>query len=199
MNIFLVVVIAYMLGNISPSYIMGKKYKNLDIRKHGSGNAGTTNALRVLGKKSAAIVFLVDLGKGLIAVQIGHLIAGYTGALTAAVFVVIGHVFPVFLRFKGGKGIATTIGALISLFPMVTLIATLFGVGVILRTRIVSLGSLLGIAVLPLVLIGAGQDRQGVITATILAVLVIFTHRENIKRLMNKNERRQSLNSLLVI
>ena len=190
MNIFLVVVIAYMLGNISPSYIMGKKYKNLDIRKHGSGNAGTTNALRVLGKKSAAIVFLVDLGKGLIAVQIGHLIAGYTGALTAAVFVVIGHVFPVFLRFKGGKGIATTIGALISLFPMVTLIATLFGVGVILRTRIVSLGSLLGIAVLPLVLIGAGQDRQGVITATILAVLVIFTHRENIKRLMNKNERR---------
>ena len=190
MNIFLVMVIAYMLGNISPAYILGRKYKNLDIRKHGSGNAGTTNALRILGKKSAAIVFLVDMGKGLIAVQAGHLIAGYEGALTAAVFVVIGHVFPVFLRFKGGKGIATTIGALISLFPMVTLIATLFGVGVILRTRIVSLGSLLGIAVLPLVLIGAGQDRQGVITAAILAVLVIFTHRENIKRLMNKNERR---------
>lgn len=190
MNIFLVVVIAYMLGNISPSYIMGKKYKNLDIRKHGSGNAGTTNALRVLGKKSAAIVFLVDLGKGLIAVQIGHLIAGYTGALTAAVFVVIGHVFPVFLGFKGGKGIATTIGALISLFPMVTVIATLLGVGIILRTRIVSLGSLIGISVLPLILLGAGQDRQGVITAAILSGLVIFTHRENIKRLRDKNERR---------
>lgn len=190
MNIFLVVVIAYMLGNISPSYIMGKKYKNLDIRKHGSGNAGTTNALRVLGKKSAAIVFLVDLVKGLIAVQIGHLIAGYTGALTAAVFVVIGHIFPVFLGFKGGKGIATTIGALISLFPMVTVIATLLGVGIILRTRIVSLGSLIGISVLPLILLGAGQDRQGVITAAILSGLVIFTHRENIKRLRDKNERR---------
>lgn len=189
MNI-LVMVIAYMLGNISPAYILGRKYKNLDIRKHGSGNAGTTNALRILGKKSAAIVFLVDMGKGLVAVQAGNLLAGYQGALTAAVFVVIGHVFPVFLRFKGGKGIATTIGALISLFPMVTIIATLFGVGIILRTRIVSLGSLIGIALLPLVLLGAGQDRQGVITAAILSALVIFTHRENIKRLMNKNERR---------
>ncbi len=190
MNIVWVIVIAYMMGNISPSYLIGRKYKNLDIRKHGSGNAGTTNALRILGKKSAAIVFLVDMGKGILAAQIGFLIAGYKGALTAAVFVVIGHIFPVFLKFKGGKGIATSIGALISIFPMVTLIATLFGVGIILRTRIVSLGSLIGICTLPLILLGSGGNKNGVITAVILAGMVIFTHRENIKRLMNKNERR---------
>ena len=185
-----IVLISYLLGNISPSYFIGKKFKNLDIREHGSGNAGTTNTLRVLGAKYALIVFVIDFLKGLIATQIGYKAGGLEFALIAAVAVVFGHVFPVLLKFKGGKGVATSVGALLGLFPIYGLIALLLAIALIMKTRYVSLGSIVGMSTLPFILYSARQPRESIITSIILAGFIIFTHRENIKRLINKTERK---------
>ena len=185
-----IVLISYLLGNISPSYFIGKKFKNLDIREHGSGNAGTTNTLRVLGAKYALIVFVIDFLKGLIATQIGYKAGGLEFALFAAVAVVFGHVFPVLLKFKGGKGVATSVGALLGLFPIYGLIALLLAIALIMKTRYVSLGSIVGMSTLPFILYSARQPRESIITSIVLAGFIIFTHRENIKRLINKTERK---------
>ncbi len=190
MNWISIVLIGYLLGNISPSYFIGKRIKNLDIREHGSGNAGTTNTLRILGAKSALVVFAVDFLKGLIATQIGYRLGGLDFALVAGIAVVFGHVFPVFLKFKGGKGVATSIGVLIGVFPIYGIIALLIGVALIMKTRLVSLGSIAGMATVPFILYSARQNTKSIVTGAILAGFIMFTHRENIKRLINKTERR---------
>lgn len=184
------IIVAYLIGNISPSYIIGKKYGKLDIREHGSGNAGATNALRVLGKKYALIVFLADMGKGLLGGLVGYYLGGKDLSRITAIIVVFGHVFPVFLGFKGGKGVATAIGAMMVISPIHTLIATLLGVAMIFRFRYVSLGSITGIAILPLLLYFARQEMRSVLTALILTCFVVFTHRENISRLLKGKERK---------
>ncbi len=190
MNWIGVLIIGYLLGNISPAYFIGKRIKNLDIREHGSGNAGATNTLRVLGVKSALIVFVVDFLKGLIATQIGYRLGGVEFATIAGIAVVFGHVFPAFLKFKGGKGVATSIGVLMGLFPIYGTISFLIGVAIIMKTRFVSLGSILGMVTVPFILYSARQSFESILTGAILAGFIIFTHRENIKRLLNKTERR---------
>ena len=113
--------IAYFIGNISPSTIMGRR-SGIDIKKEGSGNAGTTNALRVLGKKAAVITLCVDVLKGVVAVLIGSFAAGSVGAYGCALCVILGHIWPMVYKFKGGKGIATSFGTLLALNPLLALI-----------------------------------------------------------------------------
>ena len=116
--------IAYFIGNISPSTIMARA-KGIDIKKEGSGNAGTTNALRVMGKKAGAITLVVDIIKGVAAVLIGLALAGQMGAYGCALPVMLGHIWPILLRFKGGKGIATSFGALLAINPLLALLELL--------------------------------------------------------------------------
>ena len=117
----LALIIAYLLGNISPSTLLAKA-KGIDIHKEGSGNAGTTNALRVMGKKAGVITLVVDVLKGTIAVLIGFLLAGSAGEAWCVLAVFCGHVWPVFYKFKGGKGVATAFGALLGLNPLMALL-----------------------------------------------------------------------------
>ena len=192
MRPFIVILLSYLIGCFSSSYFLGKVSKNIDIRSHGSGNAGATNALRVLGKKMAALTFILDFLKGVVAVLIGRAIFGSTGGLLAGVFSVIGHDWPIFLKFKGGKGVATSFGALIALNWQTGLICLLIAVVIILITRYVSLGSIVAAASAPiiLVLITEPIDKNLYITVIILVLLIISRHKANILRLCKGEENR---------
>lgn len=136
--------IAYLIGCINNAYILTKYTRKIDIRNYGSGNAGATNVLRVLGYKAAAPVFALDVLKGVIAVLIGKYLMGTTGAMIAGIAVVCGHNWPVFLKFRGGKGIATSIGVVMTVSPFLGIIALAIGVIIIALTKYVSLGSMAG-------------------------------------------------------
>lgn len=189
-HLILTAAAGYLLGNISPAYLIGKKFAHIDIRKHGSGNAGTTNSLRLLGKKKAAAVLLIDALKGVVAAQLGFRLGGERLALVGALAVIIGHVFPIFLNFKGGKGVATTLGSLLSIFPAYGSIALLIGIALIFRTRIVSLGSMVGVVSMALIVFFSGADRFSLMIVSFIALFVLFTHRENISRLIKGTERK---------
>lgn len=190
LDILLVALISYIIGNFSTSYILGKLIKKTDIRTKGSGNAGATNALRVFGKKIAILTFLLDALKGVIAVIIGEMIFGYTGGLIAGVFAVIGHDFPIALKFKGGKGIATTIGAATFISPIPAIIAIIIGIIIIIKTKYVSLGSVSAISLVPFIalLIVRPFDLKYILFLIALAILAIGRHNSNIKRLLNGEE-----------
>lgn len=189
-NPFLVAIIAYLLGNFSSAYLLGMIFKKKDIRSYGSGNAGATNALRVFGKEIGIIALVSDVLKGLIAVYIGGLILGEQGKLISALFVVVGHNWPVFLSFKGGKGIATSLGAIALLHWPTIAITAIIGILFIAKTRYVSLGSLIGSVIIPI--IGIVMNRpfnKGFFTITlILSLMSIFQHRSNLKRLIQGEE-----------
>ncbi len=191
----IILIIAYLLGNISTSYIIAKRLAGVDIRTQGSGNAGSTNVLRTLGKKAGAMTFIGDLLKGIIAVFIGYTIAKFANidiviAGYVAVFgVVCGHNWPAFLGFRGGKGVATSLGAMIAVNPIIAL--SCFGLFLIIVaiTKYVSLGSVVGIAASPVIMMFL-NNKNGVIITLFLTISVIYTHRENIKRLINGTERK---------
>lgn len=189
-HIAAVIITGYLLGNISPSYLIAKKYANIDIRNYGSGNAGTTNSLRVLGVKKALVVLVIDAFKGIAAARIGYFLGGERLALIGAVSVIIGHVFPVFLKFKGGKGVATVIGSLMSIFPMYGLIALLIGIATIMKTGYVSLGSMSGIVSMTFLLYMNKADSYSLSIVSFIALFILFTHRENIRRLRSGAERK---------
>jgi glycerol-3-phosphate acyltransferase PlsY len=189
----LVIVISYFIGNFAPSYFMGKILKNIDIREHGSGNAGATNALRVLGTESGVVVFILDILKAMLAVQVGLWLTGSKlGGMLAGGMAVIGHNWPVLLGFKGGKGIASSFGLILRLFPHIGLILLAVGTGVILVTRYVSMGSISAVALCPILLILFGEPWEIWLIAVILALIGIFRHKENIVRLKNGTENRIS-------
>lgn len=191
----IILIIAYLLGNISTSYIIAKRLAGVDIRTQGSGNAGSTNVLRTLGKKAGAMTFIGDLLKGIIAVFIGYAISKFTNIDTViagyvAVFgVVCGHNWPAFLGFRGGKGVATSLGAMIAVNPIIAL--SCFGLFLIIVaiTKYVSLGSVVGIAASPIIMMFL-NNKNGVIITLFLTISVIYTHKENIKRLINGTERK---------
>ncbi|MGL5330799.1 MAG: glycerol-3-phosphate 1-O-acyltransferase PlsY [Peptostreptococcaceae bacterium] len=191
----IIIVIAYLLGNISTSTIIAKRMYNVDIRTQGSGNPGSTNVLRTLGKKAGAMTFAGDLCKGLVAVLIARLIARLTGideisaAYIAVVAVVSGHNWPVSLGFKGGKGVATSLGAMIGMNPVIALSCFVIFLVIVIITKYVSLGSIVGIAASPLIMMANGNNK-GVIITLFLAISAVYTHRENIKRLLNGTERK---------
>ncbi len=151
-NLFIVALISYLIGNFSSAYILGKIFKNEDIRNYGSGNAGATNALRVFGIKIGLASFVIDAFKGgVLAVYIGSLLLGYKGSLIGGVFVVLGHNWPIFLKFKGGKGIATSLGVMISLHWPTAIVCIIIGLLIIAITRYVSLGSIVATGMVPII------------------------------------------------
>ncbi|MBQ6401112.1 MAG: glycerol-3-phosphate 1-O-acyltransferase PlsY [Firmicutes bacterium] len=176
---------AYFLGNISPSTILARA-RGIDIKKEGSGNAGTTNALRVMGKKAAIITLVVDILKGVVAVLLGWLAAGQIGAMGCTLAVMLGHVWPIVFRFKGGKGVATSFGALLALNPLIALIELLIVAVATLISKRMSLGSVTGIILLPAVAFWRMPEFTGI--AVILAVVMLIKHRENIVRLVHGEE-----------
>ena len=184
-EIIVSIIIAYLLGNISPSIILGKLH-GIDIKKEGSGNAGTTNALRVLGKKAALITLIIDIGKGVLAVVIGKLIGGEAVGYLCALAVFCGHIWPCFYRFKGGKGVATAFGAILAVNWILGLSALgIVAVGVALSQRM-SVGSLLGSVTFPIICWLLEPDFIHI--GCIMAVIVLIKHRANIGRLFRGEE-----------
>ena len=201
----IVTIIAYLIGSINFSIIISKKIAGFDVREKGSGNAGTTNMLRSVGKRAAALTLLCDVLKGVIAIGIAILVGKFIQNLDkallvqlAAIAVVLGHTFPIFFQFKGGKGVATSLGVLLLVNWKIGLICLVFAVALIVLTRMVSLGSV-GAAILYPVLVmfihtnyTVPEGTNYLIFSIILAVIVAFNHRTNIKRLMNGTENRIS-------
>lgn len=200
-----IAIIAYLIGSINFSIIISKKMAGFDVREKGSGNAGTTNMLRSVGKRAAALTLLCDVLKGVVAIGAaiiaGLVIKDLDKALLvqiAAIAVVLGHTFPIFFQFKGGKGVATSLGVLLMVNWQIGLICLIFAVVLIALTRMVSLGSV-GAAILYPVLVmfihsnyTVPEGSRYLIFSIILAVIVAFNHRSNIKRLMNGTENRIS-------
>ena len=204
MNIIMyviVAIVAYLLGSISFSVIISKKMAGFDVRKKGSGNAGSTNVLRTVGKKAGALTLLGDCLKGVVAVLVAYVVAiimkdSINGALLiqiAGVAVILGHTFPIFFGFKGGKGVATALGIILVTNWNIGLICLVFALVLMVLTKMVSLGSV-GAAVLFPVLVTFMPhnayliDGSYIIYSIILAVVVIYNHRANVKRLLTGTE-----------
>lgn len=188
----LLVGVAYLLGSLSFAVLLVRRATGKDIRMEGSGNAGATNVLRAHGKGLALAVAVLDIAKGAIAVL---LVRGVTAdpryAAAAAFAAVLGHVFPLYYGFRGGKGVATAVGAFGVLVPVATLISVGIFVAVVAVTRYVSLGSVLGVVLLPPVAGGLFHASVPVVAAAAAtAILVIVKHRENLKRLVAGTERK---------
>ncbi len=188
----LLVVAAYLLGSIPSAVWIGKKYYGVDVREHGSRNAGATNTLRVLGRRAALPVFALDVLKGFVAVTLAHL-AGYPHgsdqtfnlkiALVAAA--VLGHIFPVFAGFRGGKGVATLAGAVLGVYPPAVLLCVATFLVVLMVSHYVSLSSMTAGVMFPvyIVLVFRETYLPLILFGCVIAVLLIFTHRKNIRRL----------------
>ncbi len=187
-KIFVIIVLAYLFGNFPTSYFIGKFFADIDIRNHGSGNVGATNALRILGKKAGIIALLGDILKGVLAVLIGKIIGGEDGQIFAGLFVVVGHNWPVFLGFKGGKGVATTIGVMIAINPYIVAGIVPIGIIIIAVTKYVSLASILGMIIFPIVMLFTLQPIKLVLFSFMLAMMSIYRHKSNIKKLMQGTE-----------
>ncbi|PCD13686.1 membrane protein [Clostridioides difficile] len=191
----IIAVVAYLLGNISTSYIVAKRIAGVDIRTQGSGNAGSTNVLRTLGKRAGAMTFLGDVLKGVMAVLISEFAARLVGIDTllagylAVICVVAGHNWPAVLGFRGGKGVATSLGAMLAVNPVITLMCLAVFILVVVITKYVSLGSVVGIGCSPIFMIMV-KNKAGLIVALFLTASVIYNHRANIKRLLNGTERK---------
>lgn len=176
---------AYFIGNISPSTIMARR-RGIDIKKVGSGNAGTTNALRAMGKKAGAITCIVDILKGVVAVLVGMLVAGPMGASICGLMVYLGHVWPIVYRFQGGKGVATAFGAFVAVSPLAALIALALVAAVVFISKRMSLGSIVGGVFLPIITFLMVPWYTGV--ALITGIIIIVKHRANIERLIRGEE-----------
>ena len=189
LRIFLAAVIAYLMGSISPSIIQGRMH-GVDIKKEGSGNAGTTNTLRVLGRKAALITLTVDIAKGVIAVLIGNALGGEEAGYLCARAVFCGHIWPCFFGFKGGKGVATAFGALLGVNWLLGVLAlAIVALGVV-TTMKMSVGSVLGAATFPVVCWFV--EPGFIFIGTIMAVIILVKHRSNIQRLIRGEEPKMS-------
>ncbi len=202
-------IIAYCIGSVNFSIIISKKMAGFDVREKGSGNAGTTNMLRSVGKKAAAITLVCDILKGVVAIIIsiiiGNIVKGANKELLlqiAGVSVVLGHTFPIFFGFKGGKGVATSLGILLMSNWKIGLICLVFALVLMILTRMVSLGSCAAAVLFPVLTLFI-NDSYTVLTdgktgnvyfiySVILAVIVLYNHRSNIKRLLNGTENKVS-------
>lgn len=181
-------IMSYLIGSVSSAHLICRKYYGLDILKYGSGNPGTTNVLRVVGKKAAAIVYVADFMKGFLVALIAKLIGGDTLGLFCGLFVIIGHDWSLFLNFNGGKGIATSMGVAFALAPKAALFSTAVGIIAIALTRYVSLGSILGSGSFPVILLLLRYPAIYVIYGIIMAAIAIYRHSSNIERLLAGKE-----------
>lgn len=188
------ILIGYLLGGIQ-SAVLYSRIKGLDIREHGSGNAGATNTLRVLGKKAALIVFVCDLLKAIVAVIVAKLIFkdhSYVAALYAGLGAILGHSYPMFFGFKGGKGIAVTVGAIYFIDVRIGLMVSIVFLVSAYFTKIVSISSLLLTACVPVGIIlfhrGTSYFVEAVVLGILIALLTAYRHKDNIKRLLKGTE-----------
>ncbi len=199
--------IAYVIGSINFSVIFSKKFAGFDVREKGSGNAGSTNMLRSVGKGAAALTLICDILKGVVAISIaiilGNMFKDTNKELLvqiAGIAVVIGHTFPIFFGFKGGKGVATSLGILLMSNWQIGLICLVFALILMILTRMVSLGSCAAAVLFPVLTLFI-NDNYTVLTegkngttyfiySLILAIIVLFNHRSNIKRILNGTESR---------
>ena len=199
LDLGLKILLSYLLGSLNGSLVMGR-LRGVDIRTEGSGNAGATNALRTYGFSFALIVALIDVGKGAVAVALVAPLAGFGEPLFGlrwvaafcGVAAVIGHVFPFWFDFRGGKGGATAVGALAALSPLALLPVFLVWIGTLVATGYVGLSTIMaGVAMLffPLLYRPDGLDLPGVFYGAAVAALIIFAHRSNIRRMIDGVER----------
>ena len=197
--------IAYLIGSINFSIIISKKMAGFDVREKGSGNAGSTNVLRAVGKKAAIITLICDILKGIVSICIALIISKIAKEQSAsilvelaALFVVIGHTFPIFFDFKGGKGVATSLGVILVINWKIGLICLVFALILMAITRMVSLGSISAavlFAVLTLFIRDSyivDYDASFILFGILLAALVIFNHRSNLKRIISGTENKLS-------
>ncbi len=197
--------LSYLMGSIPTAYIFGKLSKGLDIREHGSGNVGATNVFRVLGKGPGAIVLILDILKGLLAVVLIADVLGLTEIyhrLLLSICVISGHNWTIFLKFKGGKGIATTLGVLIglaikiaSIWPVLAITLIVWVVSFLI-TAIVSLSSILAAITLPVIMALTSQPLEIIFVGVLLCIFVVIRHRPNVKRLLRGEEPRVPLSFL---
>lgn len=212
-GVLLCIIIPYLLGSLNFGVMISRRRFGDDVRAHGSGNAGATNMLRTYGTKAAVLTLLGDMGKAALAVALGYLIVGTNvelfdeatgstlrykdqfGAAIAGLFVMLGHMFPIFFKFKGGKGVATSGMVILMISPITCLFCLFVFITIVLGTRYVSLGSIMGLIFYPIILtaFSGGQNPTACMIAVFMALLVVFMHRENIKRLLNNTESRIDL------
>lgn len=202
----IIAIIAYAIGSINFSVIISRKMAGFDVREKGSGNAGTTNMLRSVGKKAAAITLVCDILKGVVAILVAliasFIVKNIDKALLvqiAGLLVVLGHTFPIFFEFKGGKGVATSLGVLIMTNWQIGLICLVFAIVIMAVTKMVSVGSIGAAILFPVLTLFINTNfivpANGIkyfVFSLALAALVIFNHRENIKRIANGTENKLS-------
>jgi len=185
------VIVSYLIGNISPAILLGRMY-GVDIKKEGSGNAGTTNVMRVIGKKAAVFTLLIDVFKGVLVVLLAKHFLGLEMALVCGLAVFCGHIWPALFKFKGGKGVATAFGVIVSVSPVLGLSTLAVVVLVFIITRRVSAGSVAGAVLFPVlafVLRPEGISQELFVSwAVVMAVIVIIKHRSNLVRLFKGQE-----------
>ena len=186
---------AYLLGSIPIGFIIGN-LKNIDIRQHGSGNIGTTNAFRILGPTAGCIVLIGDVSKGIVPVILSQYLTGNPNmGLLSGLCAIAGHNYSLFLRFKGGKGVATGAGVIFALSPIVFWGTVMIWGIVVLVSRYVSLGSIIAAAFLPVMMIYFKESASFIIFTFIISIFVIYRHRGNIQRLLQGNERKIGKNN----
>lgn len=202
------IIAAYLLGSIPTSVWIGKWFFKKDVRDYGSGNSGATNTFRVLGTTPGIVVFLIDLLKGLLAVSLVYLSPAFpegselfsTFQLALGIAAILGHIFPVYAGFKGGKGVATLFGAIlgISFFPTLIMAGVFFAT--LFLTKYVSLGSLLAGISYPILMITVFDvsATSMIIFSILVAVLIVITHQKNIERLLHNQENKANLSKIVV-
>jgi acyl phosphate:glycerol-3-phosphate acyltransferase len=208
MNFLLIAVlavVAYLIGSICSAVWLGKAYYGIDIRKHGSGNSGATNTFRVLGKKPGTIVMLIDIFKGWAATSLAGLLVIFDAISVSNLVVfqllfgglaVVGHIFPVYERFKGGKGVATLLGMMLAIQPEVALVCMVIFIIVLFTSRYVSLGSMIAALAFPVLLFLPRFHPENpilIIFGFILFAVVVLTHRKNINRLIAGEESKANI------
>lgn len=194
--------IAYLVGSIPSAVWIGKYFYGIDVREYGSGNAGATNTFRVLGKKAGIPVLLIDVFKGWLAVNMAYLTDYRIGSvqfvnfqLVLGVAALLGHIFPVYAGFRGGKGIATLLGIILAVHPQAALLSIAVFIAVLLVSKYVSLGSIIAAMSFPVIIIVVfkAEIPSLVIFSLIIAVLVLITHQKNIERLLRREESKTKL------
>lgn len=185
----LVIVLSYIVGSIPSGLILGKAVWHTDLRRYGSGNIGATNAWRTLGKVPGLLIFAADLLKGMFGVWAGMALVGTPmGMVAGGLMAVVGHSASVFLKFKGGKGVATGLGVLIMMMPSVSAVVFAVWLVIVLISKYVSLGSIIAAALVPVAAYILGMPAEFIAFGLLAAVFVIYRHKSNISRLLSGTE-----------
>lgn len=205
MAVYIIIgIIAYAIGSINFSVIFSRKFAGFDVREKGSGNAGSTNVLRTVGKKAAILTLICDALKGIVAILVAiitsNIVKEVDGALLvqiASIAVIIGHTFPIFFEFRGGKGVATSLGVLLIVNWQIGLICLVFALVIMALTQMVSAGSVLAAILFPILTLFLGKENfilsgNYFVFSIIMALIVMFNHRNNIGRILNGTENKLS-------